>query len=625
MGCGASTAATAAAATSMVPQGAYPKKAPNRGCCTTSGCSREHLLADEFDAAAGLSLSPGRADPTVILHLDENLRVVRADPSLLAFFGAEASPPKDGTSLSQSQDVSLADLLVGEHYKELAGCLLKELQMLAHLHLVQTQSAGESMAALLALLPAEQNWIAILHKVPKSCSLAGFHADMFLLPHMPDVHAVSPMLANANKTAIADLTTPRAEDNTGQQELEKLKSVDKDGMAGFVVLAMENSVPQVPSHRLTEDVGESSLRMPVPDVMDEACSANRSSSSDIAIPRNPGRHTLMISSNSQQENSSALPQSKLSESSNDSEPYFTREPEILFLGLAVQGDYQVNEPHRPSVYDGTETRGSFGCDDAAPSRACPAACAAMSAVHAEQPDESLLSLTDSWGVSTPSLEPGESCGQARVNSQGTQTDLAWVKEGWKCRKCSRPPRLPGPRLHWPRRNPHKRKSKSKKSKKTVGNFNGLWRLQEGPADASRWIHKLWISGKDVVTSMGTLMLEHRQGDVWLAGGKVWLSEDGYLHRSGKSGSRFVFIKLDPSDILDEDDHEGKPQWQQVTGSASSIRCSSEASLFGCAPRSEDSENRVVDNGHPSAEGLDYAIVDVSFTEAHPCSGHPASD
>lgn len=141
----------------------------------------------------------------------------------------------------------------------------------------------------------------------------------------------------------------------------------------------------------------------------------------------------------------------------------------------------------------------------------------------------------------------------QTEDQCTETSIVWSTHGFRCTLCSKPPRLPGPQIVPPfvrerrQRRTDRRASRSEERETCeTGHLQGTWTLtgQSAPGQCSQWMQRFTIIGQYALDSEGKKfrLRQDEHGDVTLAGGALYLQEDGSLLRAGKTGAFFFFTR-----------------------------------------------------------------------------------
>eukprot|EP00440_Ansanella_granifera_P066765 gb/GFBE01072405.1/.p1 GENE.gb/GFBE01072405.1/~~gb/GFBE01072405.1/.p1 ORF type:complete len:788 (+),score=119.96 gb/GFBE01072405.1/:1-2364(+) len=176
-----------------------------------------------------------------------------------------------------------------------------------------------------------------------------------------------------------------------------------------------------------------------------------------------------------------------------------------------------------------------------------------------------FSLSLSWDV-TPSNSRTPKVETAEIPCQ---TDLRWNDLGWKCARCARPPKGvtrddydrqggDGRRLdsrRKKRRVPRKPLSSAVMSKLEV--FQGVWALKSGPENSAAWLREFVVRGLEVFTTIGVFKLEVEKDEtIRFAGGRIEMDDEGCMHRVGKSGAHFVFMR---AELRQQQQSEAQPE------------------------------------------------------------------
>mmetsp|Transcript_147211 Transcript_147211/g.472836 ORF Transcript_147211/g.472836 Transcript_147211/m.472836 type:complete len:766 (-) Transcript_147211:84-2381(-) len=146
---------------------------------------------------------------------------------------------------------------------------------------------------------------------------------------------------------------------------------------------------------------------------------------------------------------------------------------------------------------------------------------------------------------------------------GVNTSLVWSKDGFTCKACARPPKLPGgpaPRPT-PRRQRRRRDHGQQNSEQNDANkFDGRWVIsaEEAPG-ASAWMACFEIRGVHVILGDGDKdrIRSNQSGEPTLCGGALHLESPDCLKRRGKSGRCVAFYRMRPSEdaVLNEEVEE----------------------------------------------------------------------
>jgi len=147
---------------------------------------------------------------------------------------------------------------------------------------------------------------------------------------------------------------------------------------------------------------------------------------------------------------------------------------------------------------------------------------------------------------------------------GVNTSLVWSQDGFKCKACARPPKLPG----GPAPRPAPRRQRRKRSLNGMQNseqndankFDGRWVIsaEEAPG-ASAWMSCFEIRGVHVILGDGDKdrIRNNASGEPTLCGGALHLQSQDCLERRGKSGRCVAFYRVRPSEdaVLNEEVEE----------------------------------------------------------------------
>lgn len=173
--------------------------------------------------------------------------------------------------------------------------------------------------------------------------------------------------------------------------------------------------------------------------------------------------------------------------------------------------------------------------------------------HSRRPRSSQRVATSRSSISlTYSVTHRSLAGLDMMVDQETETDIVWDVGGYKCKRCQKPPLMPG------KRGPPARLGRRMPTTKDAG-LNGRWVLfPEFVSVAFPWLYYIHIRGHLAIDGLGRKWrLElSADGRPELAGGALIVDSEigGVMHREGRSGVRLTFGHL--SEVADE---QGSPK------------------------------------------------------------------